>query len=75
MTEAILGLVGVLLGGLITAGIAYALERQCERKAVRAAARLLLEVLVEAYAASTVFAFFPTAYAAKPPSPAISTMP
>ena len=45
MTEAIFGLVGVVVGGLLSGGVAYVMERRREQHATRAAARLLAEEL------------------------------
>lgn len=47
MTEAIFGLIGVLLGGLLTAGANFHLTVRTERAAGRAAARLVSDELVD----------------------------
>lgn len=49
MTDAVFGLVGVMLGGVLTGTVTYLLERQRERKRVRAASRLLFDALWDAY--------------------------
>ena len=41
MIEAIFGLVGVVIGGVLTGGINYFLESRREQRAIRAAARLV----------------------------------
>jgi hypothetical protein len=41
MTEAIIGLVGVLVGGLVSGGATYIMTRRAERARLRAAARLV----------------------------------
>jgi hypothetical protein len=46
MTEAIIGLVGVLIGGLVSGGATYLLARRSERIRVMASARLLEDELV-----------------------------
>jgi hypothetical protein len=49
-------LLGVLLGGLLTGGWAYALERRREQRSVRAAARLVQQEFVDAvFSAFTAF--------------------
>lgn len=50
MTAAIFGLVGVVIGGLLTAGADWMVERRRERAATRAAARLVLLDLSETFA-------------------------
>lgn len=47
MTEAIFGLVGVLIGGLLTGGIDYLMRRREERQMMRALARALHSELVD----------------------------
>jgi hypothetical protein len=51
MTEAIIGLVGVLLGGLISGGAAYILAKRADQARLRAAARLVELELVAAQSA------------------------
>ena len=46
MTDAVFGLLGVLVGGAITGWTTYALERRRERAAARVAARLVREDLL-----------------------------
>ncbi len=41
MTEAIFGLIGVVVGGVLSGAVTWAMQRRTERRAVRAAARLL----------------------------------
>lgn len=43
MTAAVFGLIGVIVGVVLNALVAYTLEKQREKRAVRAAARLLLD--------------------------------
>jgi hypothetical protein len=45
VTAAIFGLVGVVLGGLLSGGVTYVMERRREQRETRAAARLLAEEL------------------------------
>ena len=45
MTAAIFGLVGVVIGALITGGTNYVLQVRAERREIRAAARLMLQEL------------------------------
>jgi hypothetical protein len=47
MTEAIFGLVGVLVGGLLNGAGLWLVERHRSRRAARTAARLLLPELIE----------------------------
>ena len=47
MTEAIFGLIGVALGGLLTGGATYLLARRTEKLEARASARLLQGELYE----------------------------
>ena len=46
MTEAIFGLIGVVVGGLISGGLSLILEWRKERVAARVAARLVREDLL-----------------------------
>jgi len=46
VTEAIFGLIGVVVGGLISGGLSLILERRKERVAARVAARLVREDLL-----------------------------
>lgn len=45
MSQAIVGLIGVVIGGLLTGGVEFALERRRERRSGTAAARLVMESL------------------------------
>jgi len=45
MTAAIFGLIGVVIGALITGGTNYVLQVRAERREIRAAARLMLQEL------------------------------
>ncbi len=45
MTAAIFGLIGVIIGALITGGTSYVLQVRAERREIRAAARLMLQEL------------------------------
>jgi hypothetical protein len=45
VTEAVIGFVGVIVGGAISGGVAYLLARRNERALARASARLLAENL------------------------------
>lgn len=51
MTAAIFGLIGVVIGALITGGTNYALQVRAERREIRAAARLMLQELTNTGAA------------------------
>jgi hypothetical protein len=50
VTEAIFGLVGVVVGGLLTAGVSYVMARRQERADTRGAARLVSSELLRNYA-------------------------
>jgi hypothetical protein len=45
VTAAIFGLIGVIIGALITGGVSYALQVRLERRELRAVARLMLQEL------------------------------
>ncbi len=45
MTEAAFGLIGVIIGGLLTGGVEYVMEKRREQRELRAVARLLAEQL------------------------------
>jgi hypothetical protein len=51
MTAAIFGLIGVVIGALITGGTNDALQVRAERRELRAAARLMLQELTDTGAA------------------------
>jgi hypothetical protein len=51
VTAAIFGLVGVVIGALITGGTNYVLQVRAERREIRAAARLMLQELTNTGAA------------------------
>jgi hypothetical protein len=51
VTAAIFGLVGVVIGALITGGTNYALQVRAERRELRAAARMMLQELSNTSAA------------------------
>ena len=51
MTAAVFGLVGVVIGALITGGTNYVLQVRAERREIRAAARLMLQELTNTGAA------------------------
>lgn len=48
MSEAVIGLVGVVIGGLLTGGVNYLLERRREKRSGQAAARLVHAALTNA---------------------------
>jgi hypothetical protein len=50
MAEAVFGLIGVVVGGLLAGGAEYVMQRRRERRDARAAARLLAEQLRRAIA-------------------------
>jgi hypothetical protein len=57
MGQAIIGLVGVVIGGLLTGGVEFALERRRERRRGQAAARLVHAELsdIDAYVKASLF--------------------